>query len=459
MNEKLKRIVLWFGVALVMCGIADTRISAGKEAIAAPPSSDFYKFYISARRADEGQSIYWVIPPKIKPGDPCHPDSVRETGQPKGFVEDKLTLGGPIPCLAPNLNPPLFMVLAKPVAALPYAEAWIIWAAMSSACTVASIWLISGTFVLNRSDQALLAAWLIALMLLYYPHFIDFTLGQVGSLLLLPLTLTWLSLRRGQDAQAGVWLGIAAGLKPFLLVLAIFVVAQKRWRALSWFTATLIVSLLPGLLWFGWETHLHYREVASHVTWTASNWNASIPGLWNRAFSGLDLSHRPDITAAKTTLSALTCLIVTLPTFFLCARARRLRATDRSDHLVMLALPATLLISPLAWLYYLPWLCIPVAALWHLSKPHETRRAMRLALTASLIATVLPVLMKPIPTPRNPTIWWEGDSLYFYSLIGAWMTLTICSATVMRAERGLFTRELRDIPLAASGGRKSPSAS
>ena len=419
MKQIKKHAFLWLSALLLLFSATVQRLTAGEETVAAPPSSDFYKFYLSARRADDGRSIYWIIPPKIKPGDPCHPDSIRKLGQPEGITEDRLTLGGPIPCLAPNLNPPFFTLLLTPITKLHYELAWWIWAAISTAATIASMWLIIKTFYTELKKQTLGTALLCALMLLYYPNFTDFTLGQVGSVLLLFITLAWRDLRNEHEYRMGLWLGIAASLKPFLLILALPILAQRNWKALIAFGSTAALALSAGLLWYGWPIHADYKEVANHVTWTASNWNASLIGFVNRAFSSFDSSEHPWVRTAVTGISVVLCAITLGWCTWMCARTRKLPITDRADHFFMHTIPATLLISPLAWLYYLPWLCLPAAALWHLSQSHPAARTMKLALFASMVATIFPILMKSIPTPRNPTIWWGHDSLYFYALTAA----------------------------------------
>jgi len=433
MNQTIKRAALWIAALLLLTWAVVLRLDAGRETVEAQASSDFYKFYLSARRAEEGKSIYWVIPPKIRPGDPCDPDTVRERGQPPGIGEDRLTLGGPIPCLAPNLNPPFFVLALTPITSLPYEQAWWTWAALSTFATVYSLWLISGSFPLTRHQRHLLAAWLTALMFMYYPHFADFTLGQVGSILLLLLTLAWLSMRKGCDAPAGAWLGLATGLKPFLLVLVIPLAAQRRWQTIAWLGATTLTTLLVGLTWYGWETYADYGEIAGHVTWTASNWNASIVGLVNRAFSATDFIQSPKKNIIKAALVFAPCAITVLLSTLMCMHTREAGRERRADHFAIQAIPMTLLVSPLAWLYYLPWLCIPIAALWHLCNGHRASRVIKLALCATLTVTLSPVPMKPIPTPRNPTVWWGGDSLYFYALMGASVVLTVSAWILAQA--------------------------
>jgi hypothetical protein len=92
--------------------------------------------------------------------------------------------------------------------------------------------------------------------------------------------------------------------------------------------------------------------------------------------------------------------------------------------LFLVAIPATVLISPLGWLYYLPWLFICAAIAWQMSAGQASGRAFRLAFMAPLLATMGPIAMKAVPTPRNPTIWYGVDALYTYSLLSVF-TITV----------------------------------
>jgi hypothetical protein len=418
MSAFSKKLLAWASACLALAFIIDFYLEAGYETTAHPPSSDFYKFYLSGERLSQDKSIYWIIPPRIKPGDPCNPDRLREKGQPVAGTEAELSLGGTIPCLAPNLNPPIFMALIAPVSRLPYTQAWWAWAALSSACALVSLWLMAGTLTQQRAKQALLALWGSVLFFAYYPSYINFTLGQVGTLLLLPLTLAWLAMRRGHDARAGAWLGLATALKPFLGLLLLALLFTRRWRASMSFLMVLLTCSLIGVLWLGWRTYEHYMLVASHITWTTSNWNGSLVGFMDRAFSGIDPADWPEVRWVAKALSITASLASLGAVAMVLQRTRHADSTRAADMLFLVAIPATVLISPLGWLYYLPWLFIGAAITWQMSAGQASGRAFRLAFLAPLLATMGPIAMKAVPTPRNPTIWYGIDALYAYSLLG-----------------------------------------
>lgn len=426
---RISRIVFGiFGLILLIL-MGGRYWDAGQTTTAYPPSSDFYKFYLSGERLAKGQSIYWVIPPRIQPGDPCHPDALRESGQPKTLQDGPLRLGGQLPCLAPNLNPPFFMVLIAPLVKLDYAQAWWAWSALSMGCLAVSVWLLAGELTRSRSAQMALTAASLGLLMAYHPVYINFVLGQVGTLLLLPLTLSWLALRQGRSWQAGCWLGLATGLKPFLVLFLLPLMLTRRWQASTAMAMTLIGTAVVGWVWLGSETYVHYQLVASHVTWTTSNWNGSIMGFVDRAFSGLNPTSWPTVKVFSRALGlALSASVVVL----MCWALRRGTSSSShaaperiADQVFMLTLPASVLVSPLGWLYYLPWLLICSVVLWQWSSGQSDGRAWRLAWSAALLATLAPIEMKSVPTPKHPTEWWGLDAMYAYCLLSAFVVMLL----------------------------------
>lgn len=450
LHTRTTQLISGFLALVLLILMGAKYLEAGQKTTAYPPSSDFYKFYLSGERLAKGQSIYWIIPPRIRPGDPCHPDALREKGQPGNGTASTLSLGGPLPCLAPNLNPPFFMVLIAPLALLDYTHAWWAWAALSMGSLALSLWLLAGTVVRNKTSQAVLSALGMGLLMAYHPVYVNFVLGQVGTLLLLPLTLSWLALRQGKAWQAGCWLGLAAGLKPFLIIFLLPLLLTRRWQASAAMTLTLLCTGLVGWVWLGSDTYVHYQLVASHVTWTTSNWNGSIVGFVDRAFSGVDPTTWPQARQLARGLGIGLSGVVVLLVCWALRPGRHAMGGDapdrRADRLFMLMVPASVLVSPLGWLYYLPWLLICSAVLWQWTAHQPHGRAWRLAWVAALLATLAPIEMKSIPTLKNPTDWWGMDALYAYSLMSAFVVM--CWLALQPASR-------HQRPATGHGGREA----
>lgn len=388
------------------------------DAITYQPSSDFYKFWLSADRFLNGKSMYWVIPPEIKLGAECKPAP----------SNDPLRLGGQLPCLAPNLNPPFFLALVAPLHSLPYAFAFLIWAWGGLACALVSTWIISQELKQKWLSPPMWGATLVTLVLIYPPLFIDFRLGQVGSILMLPLTLAWRDYRNGRRDLAAIWLGIAMGLKPLLLPFIPMLFLARQWRMAGVTVSVFSCTLLFGLLWAGHDSYQHYAVVAQHVKWTASNWNASVIGLIDRAL-GISLGS-PMSIAAKALLLAMIAIFSAWV-----AHGSRVLHTDRqADIIFITTLPAILLAAPLGWIYYFPWLIICTAAWFTLGLRHLQTRTEQAGLLLCLALSCWPMAMKPATGVTPQPAWWGIDSVYFYALALAWlMCLLGCRRAVLPA--------------------------
>lgn len=267
-------------------------------------------------------------------------------------------------------------------------------------CGLATLWLVLGSLPLSTRERV---AWTpiggIALML-YHPIMANFELGQLGLALCLPLAAGWLALRQGHSLRAGMWWGVLIAIKPFMAVLLVALACVRHWRALGACLGVAGMLCASTVLAFGWEMHADYLSLASNVQWTAANWNGSWIGFFDRFFSG----HPDSDWLANRTLSKTLGGVAALLTLTVMALALRRRRDDlcSADAVVALAPVAALLITPLGWLYYLPWTLISVLATC-LSKASAENRWTNLALAAFVVASMVPITLKPSPSPLNPS--------------------------------------------------------
>lgn len=399
----------------------------GGAATARPPSSDFYKFYLSAQRWDAGQSMYWMVPPRLKKGDPCHPDTPETETLFPSPAQSPMTLGGELPCLAPNLNPPIFMAVMLPLSSLSYSHAWWIWAGISAICVAWGAWLLCGQLIGHGQQRLGWTAITSAALFTYFPTIANFSMGQLGAALLPLLILCWQNLNGHRQWRAGIWLGIAIGIKPFLGVLLVSTVALKLWRTFSSCIVTIATLTLVGGILFGNQAYQDYMQVAQNVGWTASNWNGSWTGIVDRALSGQAHSNWPATKPlAHFLASACALLTLGLVLIFQNLLARR-ESIQGIDSLFCLGIPTALLISPLGWVYYFPALMFSSAIAWSYTTQHQHKRALRLGLLIPVAMAAVPISLKIVPTPLHPTTWWGVDSWYCYTLLAA---LLLCSITM-----------------------------
>lgn len=397
-------------------------LSMGSNASTLKASSDFYKFYLSAKRLDEGWSMYWIVPPRLSAGDPCHADTPAPQ-RANNVQAGPMTLGGDIPCLGPNLNPPVFMLLMQPLARLPYKQAWWLWAGLSIACLAWTAWSINS--FTSPNSRIHVAPWFAA-MLAFSPSMANFEMGQLGWLLTLMLTRSWIDLRRGNTSAAGLWLGAAIALKPFLLPFVLGLWLIKEHRALQTTLAATTALTALGVVAFGPQASLDYLAVGKNVSWTATNWNGSWTGFFDRAFISLPQLNWPSSQHLAHSLAVAFSLISLGMTLWFIRRQQCCASDprDSADALFATMTPTVLLISPLGWLYYFPALILSLVI-----SHKRTRRATGSVLWRLLPAlpaalAMIPVSLNPSATPMRPANLFGLDSL-------AWLTLLATFATAM----------------------------
>jgi hypothetical protein len=144
--------------------------------------------------------------------------------------------------------PPIFLLLAVPLAKLPYIAALAFWQAMTLALylwALARLW---------RRHAARRASWIcIALALAFTATFVNLTHGQNGFLSAALFALA-LPLLEDNAIVAGICLGLLA-FKPQLgLAVPFALAAGGRWRSFAAATATVIALAGAATLAFGIET-------------------------------------------------------------------------------------------------------------------------------------------------------------------------------------------------------------
>lgn len=409
----------------------------GDHAISRPASSDFYKFYLSAQRLHEGLSMYWLVPQKLKRGDPCHRDTPADQVHFEHPAPSSLNLGGDTPCLGPNLNPPIFIAFIQPLTRMPYRQAWWTWAAASCVATLWSAWLLSDAFSIRTDRHWQRRIWASLAFFAFYPSVANFTLGQVGTLLLPLLILSWRYGSQQKPGKSGLWLGTLIALKPFFIVLLPVLALVRQWRATSMAAATAVSLTALGWLLYGTQEQLNYMAVANNVTWLGTNWNGSWFGLFDRFFISLPASEWPRSLPLSRTIAA----VCATATFAACAWAIRQLAHIKPaltwDAVTAIGLPMTLLITPLGWSYYLPCMLLCLMLAWkHIPSDSRHRNVLRMLIGLSICMAMVPITIKPSPTPLDPADWYGLDAWYWYTTMACLICTCACLAISAQSTRG-----------------------
>ena len=342
---------------------------------------DFFQDWASARNHRAGLPIYLNQPEAIERylGFSVH-------GQDRFLI-------------AVNAHPPSSVLLALPLAALDYPDAFLVWSLLSLAALGVSAWLVARQLSLPILPETVAA--LIALLLVCTPFRAQMGEGQMNLILLLLIVGAWAADRSGRQTPAGVLLGVAVAIKLFPAFLALYFLVQRRWRVLA--AAALSFAAIIGVTAavFGPAVlPTYFNEVLPEVWRFRGGWNnVSLVGFWSRLF---DVEMKPEpvvpLFAAPVLArlaSAASVLGVAAVTVWSTLRARN-RAD--SDLAFAIAIVGMLLVTPTAWGHYLVLLLLPLVVIG-MRLPSSIRLQ---ALFALLLAC----------------IWMNPDWLYYFFIPG-----------------------------------------
>lgn len=276
---------------------------------------------------------------------------------------------GPDGVIDPYIYPPPFLFIAIPFALLPYPLARTLWLLFNLACLSLSLLLLIRTLPIRIAWRTGAGYWL-GLVLISFPVYDTLGMGQANCLILMCMTVCYLSARTGKQFWSGVALSSAVAFKFTAAPLLIYFLARKQWNA--------VLGCIAGLLtWFGAATILFGPAVQLNFVQAIRTWNVRYLGmpdnvspaaLLSRMFAFL--SNRDPLAVDDTTFlhiaSAaswfypalfLGTLLLAVIVFFLCLRP------GNPDLVFAFAMTGTLLISNLTWFHHLILLLLPALIL------------------------------------------------------------------------------------------------
>lgn len=135
--------------------------------------------------------------------------------------------------LLPIIHPPFEALAFAPLSLLPYSCAYLAWGAMNIALWMWFAYLLRPYVPIPKQPFRYLI-----LCFAFFPAWIALFQGQTSFLLLLLFTLVFMSLKRGKDFRAGIFL--ALGLLRFQIVLpfALMLLLLRKWRVMAGFSLT-----------------------------------------------------------------------------------------------------------------------------------------------------------------------------------------------------------------------------
>jgi hypothetical protein len=139
-----------------------------------------------------------------------------------------------------NPHPPFEALGFASLASLPYIQAYILWGAIN-----VLLWLLSQHLFWRESPFPRNFFHYCLLPLLFFPLWFDLIIGQTSLLLLFLFSLTFVSLKRGQDFRAGIFLGLGLFRFPIVFPFALICFLRSKWKMMVGFAAA--ASLLGAL--------------------------------------------------------------------------------------------------------------------------------------------------------------------------------------------------------------------
>jgi len=163
---------------------------------------------------------------------------------------------------APNLNPPISVLIFQALAKYDPYSSIIVWRIIIITLFLVSFYLLQQEYPIGKKAALLRFAWGLSLAGLWH----TFQLGQIYTLALLLSVLTWLLLRRNQLIVAGIFLGMLITLKPNFAFWAILLLFAGNWKTfLSAGATAASISTLP-IFFHGIEIYLEWIEATRIFT-------------------------------------------------------------------------------------------------------------------------------------------------------------------------------------------------
>jgi alpha-1,2-mannosyltransferase len=229
------------------------------------------------------------------------------------------------------------------------------------------------------------------LLAVMYPLQTNFEHQNINAVLLAFVGLGAWRESQGRNRGAGLWLGAAAALKVFPLLLLAVLAARRCWRTLAWACSTAVLLTLLPVLRYGAQDYLNlirdWWSLSGQGHWPIRRHNQSLFAMLGRYGSPADLFTWGPIPETASPGVHLVWLVIALAALFLWIVARMTGPTRPEATTVALAagVCVAVLLSPIAWEHY--WLLLwPVFAVAY-NAPAGSPRWVRLAFWAGAFLT------------------------------------------------------------------------
>lgn len=285
------------------------------------------------------------------------------------------------------VNLPVVAYLFAPFGLMPPMVAAIVFSLIGVGA-VALIWqMLVRMYGLDSRESAIL----VFALLVFGPLIYSFKVGNTSHFVLAMLLGGIALIRSGKGYAAGAFFGLAAVIKPALLIIGVLYFVRGRWSVVAGGASVLIGSVALSLLIFGWDMHVLWYE--SSVQPYAGNpviayANQTLQGMVARFEDGgpYDYNYSMHVLSDGARLAAqvLALIVVAAVAFAIWTSGRFFRPTNGDIELeTLIVVMFTLIFPAAAWAHYHVWLLPVLVVLWARSRPGEPLAKMRIVLLGS----------------------------------------------------------------------------
>ncbi len=333
------------------------------------------------------------------------------------------------------VNLPIVAYLFAPFGLMPPLTSSIVFSLIGLG-VVALIWrMLVKMYELTDREAALLAFALC----IFGPLVYTFKVGNTSQYVLALLLGGLMMARSGKDLAAGALFGVAAVIKPALLLIGVLYFLRGRWRVVAGGAAVVTGSVALSLLIFGWDMHVFWYETtiepfSSNPVLASAN--QTLKGMVARFEAGGANWQDYDLyvlaPVSHLIAQALTLALVAGIAYAVWRSGRALRPANldiETEVLIIVALGMS--VSALSWAHYHVWLLPAITLLWARSRRSEPLAHLRWPLVATFALLAGTVFVSHSMTLGR--FGFASNFIVSHWLWGALATLVLLS--VLRAQR------------------------
>ncbi len=293
----------------------------------------------------------------------------------------------------PSPYPPVMAGVLAPLTVLPPPVAFGIWTVLSILAGCHLVWRMSQ--VLPTAGKTRLAVILFTAL----PTLQVLVLGQPMLLLASATAECFLALRSGRELRGGLWLGVLA-LKPqYGLLLGLYILWNRCWRAVLGALGIVGLIVVLSALLAGPDALWEYQRAVAAMGGIRDEF-AKPAEMVN--WRSLIVNLRPGIGNTSGLLLVLTLSVLTVGALVWALRTRNRPAIDIRLAAVLVA---TMLVSYHSHMHGLVLLAVPLAAVWRNARPSTRLAVLAFTFTPNVVFILVTGALRGFAIDYEQPLW------------------------------------------------------